>query len=894
MAKDITSLADSVFYPTHPYYNYYGALLGGPSLIFIRSGYYREAETTVEKAKEWFEKNIDPKPVEYYVILSHYSLLCRKRGQFLKSLDLSLKAFEGSKDLLGEAHPNYIMSINAVGVLYQEIGDYPKALYYLKKTKELYDKYLGKNHTGYSVVLNNMATNYSYMGFYDKALIYHDQCLVLHPQDHPDFPLFLFNKGLALELQDSLNKAEAIYQEALKKQEELSGKPSAIILSGIGRLYYKQGKLAEAENYFSEAINTIKKEVDGPHELISKSLAGIGLIYTDKKDFGKADSLYKQALEMEKSIYGDTFNLIKVYPIYNNLGKLYRNEGRLPEALEYFRRSNFLLHQELKNNYAVLSTEGKEAYLNSIQPDLDLYCAFAWKYGEKLPEAVDLVYNDALAVKGLAFTSAQHLIEEMRLGSDSTMIPQFVEWQNLKNVIAKQYSLPKNQRQYDADSLFNLAENMEEELSRMSKGFRGALRKITTDTLKNALKADHLAIEFIDFKLKEKDTVDRIIYAALILRKGWKHVRLVPLFDEETLLEKIASATKNGTEKEKIHRLYRGTHPPNAPEHYQTLYELIWQPLEPYLEGVQTIYYSPSGELHRLAMAAIEKPSGQLLSEKYNLIHLASTRDIVGRQPYFADGVTTGVVFGNMAYDCPLDTAFYRDDDYAYHDKGNYNWGRVKPLNDTLEIRLVYDRFTSYGIKTEMYQGMETDESGFKNLGKLPYSPELLHISTHGLFLSKRDIESEKAKKVSHFFEHPLYRSLLFLGCVNNFLTDTAQVNQYEENEGLLVAFEAANLNLSNTRLINLSACESGLGIINGEGVQGLQRAFLLAGSDYVMMTLWQVPVEPTAEFMDKFYQYWLQKKVDIREAFLKTQAEMREKYPQNAYAWAAFVLVGK
>lgn len=109
-------------------------------------------------------------------------------------------------------------------------------------------------------------------------------------------------------------------------------------------------------------------------------------------------------------------------------------------------------------------------------------------------------------------------------------------------------------------------------------------------------------------------------------------------------------------------------------------------------------------------------------------------------------------------------------------------------------------------------------------------------------------------------------------------------------DNGIITALDVINLNLSNTRMVVMSACESGLGdIVDGEGVYGLQRAFKMAGADFLVMSLWQVPDKETAEFMELFYTYLFKKK-DIREAFKLTQETFRKKY--NPYYWAAFTLI--
>jgi CHAT domain-containing protein len=110
--------------------------------------------------------------------------------------------------------------------------------------------------------------------------------------------------------------------------------------------------------------------------------------------------------------------------------------------------------------------------------------------------------------------------------------------------------------------------------------------------------------------------------------------------------------------------------------------------------------------------------------------------------------------------------------------------------------------------------------------------------------------------------------------------------------DGILTAYEISQMNLSNTELVVLSACETGLGDIEGnEGVYGLQRAFKIAGAKYLIMSLWQVPDYQTQELMTTFYKRWLEDKMNIPDAFRSAQKEMREKY-QLPHFWAGFVLV--
>jgi CHAT domain-containing protein len=177
------------------------------------------------------------------------------------------------------------------------------------------------------------------------------------------------------------------------------------------------------------------------------------------------------------------------------------------------------------------------------------------------------------------------------------------------------------------------------------------------------------------------------------------------------------------------------------------------------------------------------------------------------------------------------------------------------------------------------------DHANEQTLKKI-LSPTILHVATHGFFLSDVELTDETQEDSDQSYrKNPLFRSGILLAGAGLRLDNS-------EEDGVLTAYEALNLNLDKTELVSLSACETGLGEVrNGEGVYGLQRSFLVAGAKAVLMSLWQVDDQATQELMDHFYQYWFAGKTKT-DAFREAQIKLKEKY-QYPYFWGAFVMIG-
>jgi len=314
--------------------------------------------------------------------------------------------------------------------------------------------------------------------------------------------------------------------------------------------------------------------------------------------------------------------------------------------------------------------------------------------------------------------------------------------------------------------------------------------------------------------------------------------------------------------------------------------------------------------LHRINFGAIPISNNMLLSDKFILKRLRSTRSLVLPDNIEINKSNVTILYGGIDFEMNKNiiheevvnnkVLLENQDEITFAlvdrsiskqtDKWNYLPGTKKEIFEIAKDL----KYFNYNAIT--FSDDKATEESFKEIGKSKLSPRVLHIATHGYFYpdpktsNNQPLNGDLNGSAFKISDHPMLRSGLILAGGN--AVWEGQPAKPGKDDGILTAYEISQMNLSNTELVILSACETGLGDIQGnEGVYGLQRAFKIAGAKYLMMSLWQVPDEETKEFMISFYKNWLQEKLSIPDAFRLTQKQMRAKYG-NPYLWAGFVLV--
>jgi len=333
----------------------------------------------------------------------------------------------------------------------------------------------------------------------------------------------------------------------------------------------------------------------------------------------------------------------------------------------------------------------------------------------------------------------------------------------------------------------------------------------------------------------------------------------------------------------------------NAKETGRALEEIVARPIRKLLGNVRNVLISPDGKLNLVPFAALVDEQGKHLIENYTITYLTSGRDLL-RLNVPRQSKQTPVVIANPAFSASMtsskpDAAAAAAENPAPANQSKPSPAGVSGRRSGSMLRSNWSELRGTEEEADYLKGLlpnasvltgrDATESALKQV----IAPRILHLATHGFFLPDQPREpNDKAKIVG---ENPLLRSGLVLAGANNLQGGGGE-------DGVLTALEAATLNLWGTRLVVLSACETGVGEVrSGEGVYGLRRALVLAGAESQVMTLWKVDDAATSEVVIEYYRR-LQSGEGRSEALRQVQLEfLRRKTKQHPFFWASFIING-
>jgi CHAT domain-containing protein len=325
------------------------------------------------------------------------------------------------------------------------------------------------------------------------------------------------------------------------------------------------------------------------------------------------------------------------------------------------------------------------------------------------------------------------------------------------------------------------------------------------------------------------------------------------------------------------------------------LHQRIWAPLRKALGSVDKVVISPDGLLNLVPFAALVDDKGRALVESTRLTYVSSGRELVIPEGAPVKPENDLLLVANPAFDGAVQKSNSPETPLRSRDfQGDFS-----PLPGTeREAKEIPPLVKGQGGRQLVLVG----KSATERMVKATRSPRILHLATHGFFLQDEEIalrEGTRDLKVTKSanqvpprkHENPLVRSGLAFAGANNASGIT------EGDDGILTALEITGMDLYGTELVVLSACNTGVGEIKtGEGVFGLRRAFALAGAKNLLMSLWPVSDEITANQMKAFYRnlQTMSPADALRQAQLDTIKELKAEFGTASPAlWAPFILQG-
>jgi CHAT domain-containing protein/tetratricopeptide (TPR) repeat protein len=881
--------------------------IGVLAIVYNTMGEDDKAVPLLAEAREYYKRTAGESDPEYASASNRLAKVYESLGQYEKAVPIFIQSIEILEKKKGVNDPAYATSMNNLGIVYKNMGHPEKAEPLMLKAMELRKKASGEESDDYANSLNNLAVLYSDLGQHEKAESYYNKAAEIFKKTKgpgsAEYITCLTNLGSEYDMLLEYEKAEATLLAAMgiaEKEYDENWPQRISITKTLGQLYLAMEQYNKAEPLLLKvAANEEKKNNTG--QAYAAALNDLAYLYTHTNRIAEAERTYLKSAELTKSTLGDLHNSYAA--TLDNLAVLYQQTGRYSKAVTILTEVNKTKEFNLLNLFAVLSEEEKANYIASNIFLQHSNLSLLYNYPAAPASFYRENYNIQLLIKSLLLTDSKNVLEAIRSSKDTVIINRLAQWQANKKVLAREYSLPDIKRRANLKQLEDETESLEKELVRLSSSFRNMRSGIGVkmEDVQKKLETGEAAIEFVSFRLFTKDVTDSIMYAAFILKKMDSVPAFIPLFEEKQLLKLTGKAT--GTSELFVKTFYPGT----AKEINDTatlsgkLYRLVWQPLEPYLKGIKKISYSPAGKLYNIAFHALEADNTSILMDRYQLHQYTSTRQLLFRDSTTTNKKPTGItLFGDAVFS--MDSIQLTRLKKGMQPKENFSTSIYTPGNSEMntgqwprlsgtgeEVKNIKKLFDNNRIPSHLYTGLAASEENLKYMGDK--SPPVLFVATHGFFLREKNNKNSTAIPGRNAFvtaANPLLRSGLILSGGNYAWSGKTPIEGMED--GIVTAYEISQLNLSNTELVVLSACETGLGDVKGtEGVFGLQRAFKMAGVKKMIVSLWKVPDKETSELMTGFYSYWLNGKT-IDDAFARAQADMRKKY--SPYYWAAFVLI--
>jgi CHAT domain-containing protein len=800
------------------------------SSLLIQLGQYTKTEKILDGLISEYEKLYGANSIRLVEPLVNRARLLLARGDYTDAEKVAARAHDIARTVYGTVSTKTATTQRMLADIDYLIGDYDQAEQLLTQALASQEKQFGRNHIEVAKTIAQLALAKFYNGR-DRAEV---ERLMLEARDimaarlGPDNPQY------------------------------------ADVLKSVAILYMSQQRFDLALQALTQAETIWRTKTGRKNNINAASIYSLTAdIFYQQKNFAKALSFYASSRNIYEKYFSNT------HPEYVKI--------RSKEARVYFMQKDFkqakrsieesLANYEIfiKQYFPALSEREKAKYWNTIKDDFEFYNTLAFSKLEDFRDLTGKVYNYQLLTKALLLSASIKIRERILASNDENLRNLYLQWVDKKEYLTQVLSMSAQQladNNINQHTLASEVEALERELSEKSELFSSGFenKRVTYENVQKSIAKGEVAMEMIRFRHFNHVLTDSVIYVALYVKNDNERPKAVIL--------------PNGSRMENQNfRYFRNTFMRKIKDTLS--YAVFWQPIERAVGQYTTLYLSPDGVYTQLNLEAISTPDGRYMLDNSNIVILSNTKDLYLRKakakPVAAAG-SSATLFGNPTFYLTASAS-----------------RRFTDLPGTeREIAELQALLAEKGWKTFEYTEGSATEERIKEME----SPKIFHIATHGFTtpaVVKSDIE-KLAENEAMQTDNPLLRTGLLLRGAGDLLDKTSF--NYNIENGILTAYEAMNLSLDRTDLVVLSACETGLGEIrNGEGVYGLQRAFLVAGAKVLIMSMFKVDDEATQKLILNFYRKWLNTG-NMRQSFVEAKKELRTEYPEPYY-WGAFIMIG-
>ncbi len=815
----------------------YGGELENEAVLRMRLGDLVGAKVALDSALHIYEQAAGKESLEFANGLMTLGRYHQVTGDYTRAEPYLKNAREIIRTKKGVSSPEFAGVQNSLALLYQTLGNHRDAEAALKEAKAIYERTLGTSDPEYATVVQNLAALYQLEGAYDRA--------------------------------------EPLQREALEIDRKTLGDRHpqyAITLQNLATLCQKLGRKEEAKGMLETVLQLTAQNFGMKHPSYITTLSNLAALYQDQGNFVLAETTWKKSVELRKEVLGED------HPDYARslygLAGVYHAQGQWEKAKVYYEPVVEKYLKQLEEFFPALSEKEKGAFYAKIKPVFDAYQDFYVQYLYHLPAERDVtigkLYDLQLGTKAILLNSTNKVRARILSSGDPGLQALFRDWVTTKEQLVRYYSASQEERLKLGMNLTQLethANEVEKQLSSRSDAFRSQVDKerVGWIDVRKSLADGEVAVEIL--RVRKKYTKDSVYYVGMILKKESTAPELVTW--------KLGAQMES--RKFKYHR--------NTIKHHvndTVSFAFYWKPIQERVKPGSTVFLSCDGVFNKVNFNSLyDAAARRFVIDDYRLHLLSNTRELIERASVTKTSENSGVLFGFADFNLGAADVVSHSSKRNLARSMGFEGESIPVLPATeKEVDEIASLLGRNAWKAQNFKRSDATEDNLKK----SVNPKLIHIATHGFFLSDVDLDDSENSELA---QNPLFRSGVLLAGAG---VDRDESLRLED--GVLTAYEAMNLNLDQTELVVLSACETGLGEVrNGEGVYGLQRSFLVAGANTVLMSLWQVDDVATQELMNAFYAFWLTG-IEKHEAFRKAQLQMKEKY-QIPYFWGAFVLIG-